>query len=279
MENVSQAPSQNPNPAATQPAVTPDTPAQQTPAAPQAPTPGQQTTPATQAAPQAPTQQPPTQQPTQTEVTLSEPVKYKHEPTGNAAYDIAMNAFAEKGFSPDHPAFLPASKGDFTALEAFAKERGIDSQYVTLAKQAYEQINEHHQKVHGETIKKALEIAGGEERWSKIRAWVQEVGDPEEIKYYREQLEAGGVATIKAMEYLSGLYGQHVENAPPKPGDKPSDPFNPNASPQIATHGAPLSPQEFRAAMIELIDKVGYSGLEKSAEYKALQQRRQAWRG
>lgn len=235
--------------------------------------------PAPQSQPQAPAEPPAQQTPAQAELTLTEKPLYKHEPTGNAAYDMAMNAFATKGFSPDHPAFVPASKGDFSALEAFVKEQGIDPQYLALAQQAYTQISEHHNATHGETIKKALEVAGGQERWNKVQAWVQDVASPEEITYYKQQLEAGGVATLKAVEYLSGLYGQHAENAPAQPSESPATPFNTNSSPTIATNGAPISPQEFRAELSRLIDKVGYSGLETSPEYKALQQRRQAWRG
>lgn len=227
-------------------------------------------------APQAPQQQPPAQQPPAAELTLTEKPLYKHEPTGNVAYDMAMSTFAAAGFSPDHPAFLPASKGDFTALEQFVKEKGIDPQYLALARQAHQQITEHHQQVHGQTIKETLELVGGQERWAKVQEWVQATADPEEITHWKKQLEAGGVATKAAAKYLSDLYAQHGENAV---GTQPASPFNTNTSPNVATNGAPLSPQEFRAELGKLVEKIGYSALESSAEYKTLQQRRLAWRG
>ncbi len=266
------APAAAPAPA---PAAVPPNPA----ATPAAAVPEQPTTPPATQAPNLDAPSTPEQPPAEQSLTLNEPVKYKHESTGNAAYDMAMTAFADKGFSPDHPAYLPATKGDFALLEKFVQEQGIDPQFLNLAKQAHQQISDHYEKTHGETNRKALEMAGGEERWAKIKDWVQKTADPQEIAYFKEQLEKGGIATLKAVEYLSGLYGQHGENAPAQPSTNPAKPFNDNTSPTIATNGAPLSPQEFRAEMGKLIDRVGYSGLETSAEYKVLQQRRQAWRG
>lgn len=233
--------------------------------------------PAAPAAPAAPAQQQQqAQQPPADPMSLQAPPAYKHEPTGNAAYDLAMTAFAEKGFSPDHPAFLPATKGDFSGLEAWAKQAGIDGAYVALAKQAHEQISRHHQETHGATIKQAFEIAGGEERWGKVKAWVEQTADPAELKEWAVELEAGGKRTLAAVNYLSQLYGAHGEN---QPSGKPVSPVRSDSSPNVATTGAPLSPQEFRQALGQLIEKVGYSSLESSAEYKALQQRRLAWRG
>lgn len=231
--------------------------------------------PVTQAPPaQAPVTPPAAVPPT--EMTLVPPPVYKHESTGNAAYDIAMTAFAEKGFSPDHPAFGPATKGDFTALEAWAKESGVDANYIALAKQAHEQISTHYEATHGATVKQALELAGGPERWAKVQDWVSKTADAGELKEWATELEAGGKRTLAAAKYLSDLYGLHAEN---QPGTKPADPFTTNSSPSIATNGAPLSKEQFVSEMGKLIDKIGYSGLEKSPEYQALQQRRLAWRG
>ncbi len=207
---------------------------------------------------------------------LQQKPAYKHEPTGNAAYDMAMTAFAEKGFSPDHPAFLPATKGDFTGLEAWAKEAGVPDSYLALAKQAHEQISQHHQQTHGATIKQAMEIAGGEERWGAVKAWVEQTADPAELKEWAAELEAGGKRTIAAVSHLTQLYGRFAEN---QPSTNPASPIRNDVSPKVATTGAPLSPAEFRQEMGKIIEKVGYSGLESSAEYKALQQRRLAWKG
>lgn len=237
----------------------------------------QQQTPPPAAQPGAEQQgQPPAGQEPADPMKLQQAPAYKHEPTGNAAYDVAMTAFAEKGFNPDHPAFLPATKGDFTALEAWAKQAGVDGAFVALAKQAHAQISQHHAETHGATIKQAYEIAGGEERWGKVKSWVEQNAEPGELKEWAVELEAGGKRTLAAVTYLSQLYGAHGENVPT---GHPASPVRSDSSPNVATTGAPLSPQEFRQALGQLIEKVGYSSLESSAEYKALQQRRLAWRG
>lgn len=242
--------------------------------------PAQAAAPTAPVAPTAPAEPPaapvPPTAPAADPMTLTPPPAYKHEPTGNAAYDIAMTAFAAQGFSPEHPAFDSATKGDFTLLEQFVKERGIDPQYLALAQQAQSQISAHHEATHGATIKQALEYAGGEERWGQVKAWVQQTADPAELKEWATELEAGGKRTLAAAKYLSDLYGQHGEKVV---GEKPADPFKSDSSPNIATNGAPLNPQEFRVEMGRLIDKIGYSGLESSPEYAALQKRRLAWRG
>ncbi len=201
---------------------------------------------------------------------------YKHEATGNAAYDLAMNAFAAKGFSPDHEAFLPASNGDFTLLEKFVKDNGIDSTYLDLAKQAHQQITAHQKEVHGKTIEEVMTLVGGSDRWQKVADWVKQTADPKELEEWSTELEAGGKRSVAAAKYLSDLFAQHGENVVT---DKPATPFNPSATPGVSSNGAPLSPAEFKAEQSKLIDKIGYSRLEDSEEYKALQQRRLAWRG
>ncbi len=201
---------------------------------------------------------------------------YKHEATGNAAYDLAMSVFAAKGFSPDHEAFLPASNGDFTLLEKFVKDNGIDSTYLDLAKQAHQQITAHQKEVHGKTIEEVMTLVGGTDRWQKVTDWVKQTADPKELEEWSAELEAGGKRSVAAAKYLSDLFAQHGENVVT---GKPSTPFNPDASSGASSNSAPLSPAEFKAEQSKLIEKIGYSRLEDSEEYKALQQRRLAWRG
>lgn len=201
---------------------------------------------------------------------------YQHQATGNAAFDMAMVEFGGKGLNPEGPEFLAASKGDFGPLEEFAKKAGVSQQFLDLAKQAYEQINSHYQQVHGETIKTVMDMAGGQDVWEKeVIPWVKQNADPAELKEIVAELEAGGRRSVNQARDLIERYKHFGAK---QPNTKPADPFN-TGSQTTTVSGGPLSPHEYQAEYVKLVEKIGFSGLEKSSEYKALQQRRLAWRG
>ncbi len=253
-----------------EPAPAPAAPAPVAPAAPAVP-PASPAVPVAPAVPGVPAPEAPANP-----LTIPEQQSWKHEPTGNAAYDMAMDTFASKGFNPDHPAFADAVKGDFTKLEAFAKEQGIDPRYVALAQQAQKEISESHQKQHGATIAKVYELAGGEQGWKTIIDWVAKQGDPKEIADIRTELEAGGQRAINQAHYLANLY-THWQSQ--QPNTQPADPLQPGASAQPSAAGGAIDQATFNVEMSKLINQYGYSALEALPEYQSLKQRRAAWRG
>ncbi len=189
---------------------------------------------------------------------------------------MAMEAFVGKGFNPDHPAYAAAVSGDFTQLEAFAKEKGIDPRFVNLAKEAQASISQAHQAQHGATIAKVHEMAGGKEGWDKLTAWVSQHGDPQEIAAIRTELEAGGQRAINQAHYLVTLH-QHWQSQ--QPNTVPAPAVNPGATPASGVSGGAIDQATFNVEMSKLISQHGFSKLDSLPEYQSLKQRRAAYRG
>lgn len=258
----------DPNAPSVQPAPT----AAPAPAATPAPQPAQQQQ--TLTVPEVTT--PPATENAENPLTIPETPAYVHEPTGNVAYDMAMEAFAGKGFSPENPAFEKAVAGDFSELEKWAKEAGVDPRYVELAKQAQQSMKADHDQKHGATIKQCLDYAGGQDSWNKVIAWVKAEATPDEIAEIKAELESGSQRRVfNQVKSLVDLHRQHSES---QPNTNPADPFVVGAAPGSAD-GSAVDQATFNRIQGELISKYGFSKLETLPEYQILKQRRAAWRG
>lgn len=201
---------------------------------------------------------------------------FEYPATGDAGTDLALSFLGKNGFGPDDPAMQAAFDGDFTLLEAQLAAKGVQGweQHVALGKQAYAR-----EKAKADESAKAVKAvcvaaAGGEDEWKAVKAWASSNATPEEKAHINGLLNQGGLPAKLAAEYLVNAYnkaGVAIKN----PKDAAGDDRGKGGG---GGNSGPLSPREYSAAVNELNARLK-GRMEGSPEYKALQQRRAAWRG
>jgi hypothetical protein len=197
-------------------------------------------------------------------------------PTGDAGLDYALGFIGKLGFGGDHPAVQAAENGDFGLLKAHLAQLGDKAQgweqIIALGEQGLGRITEGAKAKAAAAQADVIKAVGGEEQWGKIKEWAGANAEPAEKEAINTALAQGGLVTRAVATYLNGLFeratGVTVEPA--------------NAAPGAGNAGAPssgaLSPRAYVKEVEALRAKLG-GRMDGSAEYAALQARRNAWRG
>ncbi|QYD70146.1 hypothetical protein KZJ38_07520 [Paraburkholderia edwinii] len=207
--------------------------------------------------------------------TFGEVVSY--QPTGNSNLDLALGFAGKHGLSPEHPAMLEASKGNFGPVKALFAEKGVQGweAYIALAEEGY--------KAHTETeAQKTLAIqnicvsaAGGEQEWADVLGWASQNAEPAEKEAVNSALAQGGVVAEAVAAYLVGLY----RGAPGTTYSPTQSAVKPDAGRGAGSSvNTPLSPRQFAQESQKLRATLGVE-FENTPEYKQLVQRRTAYRG
>jgi hypothetical protein len=197
-----------------------------------------------------------------------------YEKTGDAGLDVALQYVGERGFGPDHPAIVAATKGDFAILEAELAKLGDKAPgskaFVELAKQSYERKQESVKSAESATAKVVHDAVGGPENWAAIKEWATANADPDEKRQLNAAFAAGGFAAQAAAEKLAQLYQRQ--------GGKPKSVVKANATPVSNSGGGPLDPKAYGREVAALHAKLG-NKMEGSQEYQSLVSRFRAYRG
>jgi hypothetical protein len=197
-------------------------------------------------------------------------------PSGNATLDLVFAFLGSNGMRPDSPEVQAAGAGDFTALEAALKAKGVKGyeQYLAVGKNLYEQ------NVQEATAKAAadktaiLALVGGEQAWTDIRTWVGANAEEAERDSINAAFQQGGLHAKAMAAYLKGLYERSPDFVS-KGRQARSDDAGTGSTP---ASGA-LSPEQYKTAVAELVASLRGKALESSPMYRELQARRQAYRG
>lgn len=204
------------------------------------------------------------------------PVEYV--PTGDVGLDMALGFIGKLGMGPQHPAVQAAKTGDFSFIKAHLAGMGDKAvgweQYVALAEKSFDNAKSSAAAKASETRKVVEQAVGGAENWQAIQQWAKANADEGERTQINAMLNAGGLQAQAAANYLAQMYNQAHDTV-----KEPADPAKPTAGRSTAASNGPLSPQEYNAALNELIKKVGAHRVGDSPEYQQLQARRRAFRG
>lgn len=196
---------------------------------------------------------------------------YEYTPTGDAAFDVALNYVGQRGVAPEHPAMVAAFKGDFSPLEAVLKNMGDKAKgygtYLNAAKDAYARNADKGNA----TVALVHEACGGAEQWAQVQAWAAKNAEPAEKAYINHAFQLGGSVAAKVAKELATAYAA----ANPKGGAAALKEGAGGAAASAAV--SPLSPAEYQKAVAELIAKKGLVAT-KSSEYAELTARRKAFR-
>lgn len=195
----------------------------------------------------------------------------QYDPTGDPGLDVALDFVGARGFAPEHPAMLAATKGDFGPLKEALKALGDKAKgwekHVALAEKSHAD-----EKAKGATKVAADQeainkVVGGQEEWNKIADWARTNGEPAEKAQINAALKAGGIAAKAMAAYLQANYLK-------SPGTtvKPAAVVQPGVVPTVTATG-PMTAAEYATQTQALRAKMGYK-FESSPEYQALQQRR-----
>lgn len=228
------------------------------------------------AAPAADTAKPPIEFTTPAEAALTPPSDniVVYNPTGDAGLDVALRYVGARGFGPDHPAIVAATKGNFGVLEkelaALGDKADGYGSYVALAKDSYGR-RQAAVKAENEAVAAVVyKAAGGAEQWALVQKWAQENADPAEKKSLNAGLKAGGVTAAAVAERLTTLYKRAQ--------GKPKSVVKPDTATTATVESGALDPKQFGKASAQLYAKLG-NRMQASAEYQQLVARRRAYRG
>jgi hypothetical protein len=200
-----------------------------------------------------------------------------YEKTGDAALDVALDFVARAGFSHSHPAVIAAASGDFGLLAAALAEKGVAGweQHLGLAKEAYGRFQGQAAEKNAQIKAACLHATDGDEQmWADTLAWGSANAEPHEKEQVNAALAAGGIQAEAMAAYLVSQY-RSASGVTYNPTAKA---VNANAAGAGAGAGTyALSPAQYSAEVAKL--RQGGRQVDGSPEYKALQQRRAAFRG
>ncbi len=188
--------------------------------------------------------------------------------TDNAVLGLAYKFFAKAGVGAD--AFKAVESGDFSKVKEALKANPDAAEYIAAAEAAHKSASEA-QASKGAAIQAIVEsVAGGKDQWNAARDWAAGEASEQQRTEINAALRAGGLSAKLAAQYIVGQYAKRQAGKTPV--------VVPNAAAQGAAAVAPLSPAEFQREVANLTTKGG-SRVFDTAEYKALEQRRLAYRG
>jgi hypothetical protein len=198
--------------------------------------------------------------------------------TGAAALDVSLKFLAQAGLKPSDPLVKGAlESGDFGPVKAWLTAKDVKGfePFLALAEEHVEAKAAAEKAAREATAKLVYEVAGGEEQWGKVRAWAADKADESERDAINAMMKAGGLQAKIAAKYLVSAYEAAHGKAPEaKPAALPATAARGPAAPTTA-----LDPASFRAELASLTARIGTNALARSPEYKALLQRRAAFRG
>lgn len=198
----------------------------------------------------------------------------KLEETGDPGLDLAIGFINDAGIKANDPAVEAARNGDFTLIEAKLaalgdKAKGYDK-FIALAKAAYEKHTETVNKTNAEVESMVHAACGGAEGWAAVSAWAGKEASPAEKEQINAAFAAGGVQARAAANYLAEAYKRAG-----RPGYRePTPAIKPGAAAGGANE-APLTAKAYAAEVQKLIATAKGRSIDGSAEYRALQARRQ----
>lgn len=211
-----------------------------------------------------------------TNVDKVDDAKVKFEMTNDPGMNLALNWISKLGYSPDNELVKLAFDGDFSALRADLAGR-TDSQgyseYLSIAENFYKRNFESEVEKLVQKEKKIFEIAGGEEAWGEIRAWVKGNSTQEEVDVYNQMIDHSPLQAAIVTEYLSNKF-RSESNADFEPVSKVVTNTATNSN---GTKYA-LSPQDYQREINELSKRIGSHNVDRSPEYAELRKRRSAYR-
>lgn len=194
--------------------------------------------------------------------------------TGDPGLDVALQYVGARGFGPEHPAVVAATKGDFAALEAALVALGDKAPghkaYVELAKTAYTARSNAAAEAVKATNTAVYAAVGGEGKWAEVHAWAVANADEGEKRSLNAAFAAGGFAAVAAAEKLSAAYA--------RTGTKPKSVVKDGTPAHTSADVGTLDGKAYGRAVAELSLKLG-NRMVGSQEYAALQARRRAHRG
>ena len=209
----------------------------------------------------------------------TEPAPYEYaEVPDDPGLNMALGFVGKLGFSPESPAIVAAMAGDFTFLKAQLAALGPKAtgfeHYIALAEKSFKASVDNASVKVTETAEAIHRTVGGEENWVAIKEWASANADDGEKAELNSMLNAGGFHAKAAAAYLASLYG-NASGTVINPGNAA-----PNArGGQAPAAGAPLSPQEYRAAVTALVKQHGINGADRHPDMKVLDQRAANYRG
>lgn len=200
----------------------------------------------------------------------------EYDPTGDTGLDMALQFIGKAGITSAHPGMVAAQQGDFSILKAALAAKGVQGweQFVALGEDAFKRAQTQAQEKTANLSKLVHDTVGGAQEWQAIQKWAAANADPSEKAEINAMLNAGGLQAKQAAKYLAECYNKanNVERTPADPTLSALRGGTP------APNNGPLSPRDYAKEVAKLAaTSRGFS--EDSKEYKALQQRRLAWRG
>lgn len=198
-----------------------------------------------------------------------------YEKTGDAGLDVALQYVGARGFGPDHPAIVAATKGDFAVLEAELTKLGDKAPgakaYIDLAKESYGRRKASNEAAAAKTTKAVHDAVGGAEKWAAIQAWAQANADPDEKKQLNAAFAAGGLVATATATQLAQMHAKATATKPQGVVKADAPAHDPSAN-------SALDGKAFGRESAALYAKLG-NKMEGSKEYAALVARRRAYRG
>lgn len=198
---------------------------------------------------------------------------------------MAVKFLGDLGIDYDtSPEAQAAYNGDFSLLKALLAGKGVQGAdaYLALAESALKDINGAKAQKEADHVAEitsyATDLIGGVEAWNEVLEWTRANVEGDEGVGINAALDAGGVQAQAMMLFLQSQMrnasGTTYNATPPVAGKTAG------GSGSGQGQFTPLSPQEYGRAVDELSRTKGRGvDITQSAEYKALQQRRMAYRG
>lgn len=198
-----------------------------------------------------------------------------YDPTGDAGLDLALDFVGKRGFGPETPEIVAATKGDFGPLEAALKARGDDAtgfeKIIEVAKASYARNAETAKTKAAAATALVHQTVGGEARWNEIQKFAAANAEPAERDAINAMLNAGGIQAQAAAMFLSQAFASKGGSVAP----------GAVVSPAATTHAPtvqPLSPRDFATESQKLYAKFG-NRFDQTPEYREIVARRKSYRG
>jgi hypothetical protein len=173
-----------------------------------------------------------------------------YDPTGNPGLDITLDFLYTNGVFAEHPAVLAAEAGDFTALEALLKEKGVPNweRYVALGKHSIQELQAAQANQAKQVIQDIVSvIPGGTEQWQKVVSWAASQADPAERDVVNATLRSGGIAAKAMAHFMFTMYSRTTTM------DAPRTDLGAVARGGPATSSGMLTQEEYRAEFAKIM--------------------------
>lgn len=211
------------------------------------------------------------EQPQRTEPAApSEPSVTGYTETGDHGVDLAGKFFAKSGIAEDSPEVQEALRGNWSYLEAKLASLGKKAegweQYLAIAKQGVERLQQAHNSTIEARSKVVFEAVGGEEEFNKISAWAKANGTPEELAEFKRGFAAGGVVAQATALFLQSQY-----LAASNTTQEPKSPVQQVAN--VTQQSGPMTRQQYAQEVAKLRAEVGDHKMDSDPRYHALRQR------